>query len=232
MIRRQRRTGAWLVLTRLAIALALLPALFVGSMPSAAAAPARAYIHGFPAVEQWYSLSCEYAAAAAVSLYWGRLVSQRDFLREVPSSPNPHLGFRGNIYGEWGGTRDYGVYAEPLVPVLQARGYHVDVFYGGVSRLKSELAAGHPVVVWMTGRRAAQPVTYGTYQGATFKLVPYEHATVAYGYDGGGVWIMDVGNGLRYYYSWGHFIARWDYFDEMALVLTPGWTGALGAPAT
>jgi hypothetical protein len=53
--------------------------------------------------------------------------------------------------------------------------------------------------------------------------VPYEHATVAYGYDAGGVWIMDVGNGQRYYYSWSHFISRWNYFDEMALVMTPGW---------
>src|SRR5689334_23767597 len=93
------------------------------------AAESRVIIPDFPSVEQWYSLSCEYAAAAAVSLYWGRLVSQRDFLAEIPESPNPHWGFRGNIYGAWGGIRNYGIYAEPLVPVLAARGYRVDVFY-------------------------------------------------------------------------------------------------------
>src|SRR5690348_6650912 len=93
----------------------------------AAAAPAAVRIPGFPSVEQWYSLSCEYAAAAAVTLYWGNLVSQRDFVREVPPDPNPHDGFRGNINGPFGGIADYGVYAEPLVPVLERRGYDATV---------------------------------------------------------------------------------------------------------
>jgi len=197
--------------------------LLAGAVHPAAAAPQRVVIPGFPSVKQWYSLSCEYAAAAAVSLYWGRLVSQRDFLGEIPRNPNPHFGFRGNIFADWGGTRNYGIYAEPLVPVLEARGYEVDVFYGGTARLKSELAAGHPVVIWMTGKRGAQPVTYQTHEGEPFKLVPYEHATVAYGYDGGGIWIMDVGDGNRYYYGWSNFLARWNYFDQMALVMTPAW---------
>jgi uncharacterized protein YvpB len=208
---------------RLLIALAVaLPMVASSTRVTAAAAP-QAVIQGFPSVAQWYSLSCEYAAVAAVTLYWGRLLSQRDFLAEIPESPNPHWGFRGNIYGPWGGIRDYGIYAEPLVPVLAARDYRVDVFYGGVARLKQELAAGHPVVVWMTGKRGNHPITYATYQGERFKLVPYEHATVAYGYDASGIWIMDVGNGGRYYYGWSNFITRWDYFDEMALVMTPGW---------
>src|SRR5690348_16651771 len=72
--------------------------------PSVAhAAPVSVRIAGFPAVHQWYHLDCEYAAAAAVTLYWGRLVSQRTFLREVPHDPNPHHGFRGNINGPFGG---------------------------------------------------------------------------------------------------------------------------------
>jgi len=203
--------------------LTLVLILLAGATRPAAAAANHAPLRGPPSVRQWYSLSCEYAAAAAVSLYWGRLVSQRDFLREVPTSPNPHLGFRGDIFAEWGNTRNYGVYAEQLVPVLEARGYHVSVFYGGADRLKSELAAGHPVVVWMTGRRGMHPVTTGTFEGASFKLVPYEHTTVAYGYDAGGVWVMDVGNGMDYYYAWSPFLARWAYFDDMALVMTPGW---------
>lgn len=109
---------------------------------SSAAVASSAQIKGFPSVEQWYNLSCEYAAAAAVTLYWGDVVSQRDFIREVPSSPNPHIGFRGDIDGPWGGITDYGVYAEPLVPVLEANGYNATVFYGGVSRLKANVAAG------------------------------------------------------------------------------------------
>ena len=135
--------------------------------PVAQAQPAasnEALIEGFPSVEQWYNLDCEYAAAAAVTLYWntsgsGGLVSQRDFLREVPTSPNPHLGFRGDINAPFGGINNYGVYAEALVPVLERHGYNAVVFYGGLSRLKSNLAAGNPVVVWITtGKYVERPV--------------------------------------------------------------------------
>src|SRR5439155_3033346 len=118
---------------------------------SAHAAEDEVFVENFPSVTQWYNLSCEYAAAAAVTLYWGNVVSQRDFIREVPRSPNPHVGFRGDINGEWGGINDYGIYAEPLVPVLEGRGYNAVAFYGGVDRLKAYLAAGNPVVVWLTG---------------------------------------------------------------------------------
>ncbi|MGI8588230.1 MAG: C39 family peptidase [Chloroflexia bacterium] len=201
-------------------ALIVVPAFQLQPIPAQAQSEA-AYIVGFPSVEQWYSLSCEYAAAAAVTLYYGNLVSQRDFLNEVPQDPNPHIGFRGNVNAEWGGTTNYGVYAEPLVPVLAARGYEAQVFYGPVSRLKAELAAGHPVVVWYAGKRGYLPRTYVTYAGDTFSLTPWEHAVVAYGYDAGGVRVMDVGNGGRYYYAWSSFTARWNYFDEMALVITP-----------
>ena len=97
-------------------------------------------IDGIPAVTQWYSLSCEYAAAATVTLFWGNLVSQKDFIAEIPEHPNPHIGFRGNIHGSFGWIDDYGIYAEPLVPVLERRGYKATVFYGqDVERLKANI---------------------------------------------------------------------------------------------
>lgn len=192
------------------------------SAPVVEAAPAQATIKGFPSVQQWYNLSCEYAAAAAVTLYWDNLVSQRDFINEVPLSPNPHVGFRGDINGEFGGINNYGVYAEPLVPVLEKRGYNATVFYGGVSRLKSNVSAGNPVVVWMTTGRNTERTSYRkSYNGETFKLVPGEHAVVVYGYDDDGVRLMDVGDGGFYYTDWDSFLRRWGYFDQMALVITP-----------
>ncbi|MDQ3706933.1 MAG: C39 family peptidase [Chloroflexota bacterium] len=186
------------------------------------AAADEAMIEGFPSVAQWYNLSCEYAAAAAVTLYWGNLVSQRDFIREIPEHPNPHVGFRGNIHGPHGGIDDYGIYAEPLVPVLEKRGYNAVVFYGPVSRLKGNVAAGNPVVVWLTtGRYEHRPGYYHFYEGERFKLVPYEHAVVIYGYDEGGVYSMDVGDGGFYYTEWDSFLRRWSYFDQMSLVIFP-----------
>lgn len=209
----------------LVVAGSLLGGLGIGYSPQAAAAviaaAGAARISDFPSVTQWYSLDCEYAAAAAVTLYWGDVVSQRVFVREVPDSPNPHLGFRGNIDGE-GGLSNYGVYAEPLVPVLERHGFNATVFYGGVSRLKSNVAAGNPVVTWITvGKYIDRTVYRKSYNGDSFKLVPGEHTVVVYGYDSGGVRLMDVGDGAYYYTEWDSFLRRWSYFDQMALVITP-----------
>ena len=120
----------------------------------------------------------------------------------MPSSPNPHLGFRGDINGEFGGIQDYGVYAEALVPMLERHGYDATVFYGGVDRLKSEIDQGHPIVVWITAGREARPVYRRHYEGNTFKLIPGEHTVVVYGYDDAGVYVMDVGDGGKYYTDW------------------------------
>jgi uncharacterized protein YvpB len=192
--------------------------------PKAAVAHGEAVIiEGVPSLKQRYSLSCEYAAAAAVTLFWGgEVVSQDHFISEVPTHPNPHQGFRGNINGPHGGTKDYGVYAEPLVPVLESHGYDASVFYGGAARLRAELDEGHPVVVWLTtGKATPRQSFYQTYAGERFKLVPYEHTVVVYGYDEAGVYLMDVGDGGKYYTEWESFLPRWGYFDEMALVIHP-----------
>ncbi len=208
-------------------ALHLLIAFLLAIPLSLQPAPARAQhdaviIEGISSVKQWYNLSCEYAAAAAVTLFWGNLVSQRDFVREVPQHPNPHYGFRGDIHGPHGGIDDYGVYAEPLVPVLEKRGYNAVVFYGPVSRLKANVAAGNPVVVWLTtGRYVERPGYYHYFEGERFKLVPGEHAVVIYGYDSGGVYSMDVSDGGFYYTEWDSFLRRWSYFDQMSLVIFP-----------
>jgi uncharacterized protein YvpB len=179
-------------------------------------------IEGIPSVAQWYNLSCEYAAAAAVTLYWGNLVSQDDFIAEVPQHPNPHIGFRGNIHGPHGWIDDYGIYAEPLVPVLERRGYTAEVFYGGPDRLKAEIEAGYPVVAWITSERyTPRPEYWETYEGKTFKLVPGEHAIVVYGYDSDGVYSMDVSNGGFFHTEWASFLTRWNYFGGMMLVIRP-----------
>ena len=179
-------------------------------------------INGMPSVAQWYNLSCEYAAAAAVTLFWGKLVSQRDFLAEVPQHPNPHRGFRGNIHGMHGGTDDYGVYAGALVPVLERRGYQARAVFADVEWLKAEIREGHPIVVWITtGRYTPRQGFYQWHDGERFKLVPFEHTIVVYGYDSDGVYSMDVADGGFYHTEWDSFLMRWAYFDNMALWIHP-----------
>ncbi len=216
--------GHWRIVVCLGLLLGLLSP-FAVQPRTVAAQSKEVLISGVPSVKQWYSLSCEYTAAAVVTLFWGgELVGQDHFISEVPSSPNPHLGFRGDIFGEFGGINDYGVYPEALVPVLERHGYDATVFYGGVSRLKSEINQGHPVVVWTTAGREARPVYKESYEGDTFKLVPGEHTVVVYGYDDAGVHVMDVGNGGKYYTDWASFLRRWSYFDQMSLLIHPKTT--------
>jgi uncharacterized protein YvpB len=157
-----------------------------------------------------------------VTLYWGPLVSQSVFLDEVPTSPDPHIGFRGDINGPFGGTTDYGVYAEPLATVLENHGYTATVFYEDLDRLKANIAAGNPAVVWLTvGKDEVRHGFYQEYDGQRFKLVPGEHAVVAYGYDDSGIYLMDVSDGDFYHTDWSSFLRRWGYFDDMTLIIQP-----------
>jgi uncharacterized protein YvpB len=189
----------------------------------AARPPAEAgWVGGVPWVRQWYSLTCEYAAAAAVTWYYGNLVSQRVFIDEMPYSYDPHVGFRGRINGPVGGTTDYGVYAEPLVPVLQRHGFNAQALYTDVGWLKAQIVADRPVVVWMTYQAWWSNPTYIWADDCTrFSLVPWEHCVVVTAYDDWGVTIMDPYTGTFDRYNWGDFTRAWGYFDNMALLITP-----------
>ncbi|HMA34670.1 MAG TPA: hypothetical protein VKY74_09330, partial [Chloroflexia bacterium] len=91
-----------------------------------------------------------------------------------------------------------------------------------LARLQATLRAQTPVVVWLTvGRWQERPIYWETYAGETFRLVPGEHAVVAYGFDDSGIDLMDVGDGSYQHTDWSSFLRRWSYFNRMALVITP-----------
>lgn len=178
---------------------------------------------GFPVVEQAWALSCEYAAASAATAYYGGTISQGTFLSAIGYDENPHKGFRGSIYAAWGGTKNYGVYAEPIAAVLRQYGFaHSYVFYGGADTLRGEIAAGHPVVAWISGTWGmTSRSTSVDAAGNWYSLIAYEHAVTAYGYDDSGVWVMDPGVAEKYHISWAKFLAGWSQIDGMALVVAP-----------
>ncbi len=180
-------------------------------------------ITGFPVVAQAWALSCEYAATSAATAYYGGTISQRTFLTAIGHDENPHKGFRGSIYGAWGGTKNYGVYAEPIVAVLRAYGFsHSYVFYGGASTLRSEIAAGHPVVTWISGTWGmTSRSTSVDAAGDWYSVIADEHAVTAYGYDDRGVWVMDPGGAEKYHVAWATFLRGWNQIDGMALVVAP-----------
>ncbi len=208
--------------------------LFLLCMPLAASAAPAAQsgnaadtsgqiLTGFPVVVQAWALSCEYAATSAATAYYGDTISQRTFLNDIGYDENPHKGFRGSIYSAWGGTKNYGVYAEPILAVVRAHGFaHAYIFYGGTSTLQTEIAAGHPVVTWISGTWGmTSRSTHVDAAGDWYSLIAYEHAVTAYGYDDSGVWVMDPGVAEKYHISWAKFLRGWNAIDGMALVVAP-----------
>lgn len=175
----------------------------------------------FPTHYQDHSLSCEYAAIQIATTWFGSPIAEDQSLAMVPAADDPHFGYRGNIDGPFGSSDDYGVYAEALVPVLNAYGYNGAVWYSAdAASLKAQLDAGHPTLVWV-----ATHGDTGFYDqdsnGNSFKLVPWEHVVVAYAYDSGGVDISDPGTGALGYVSWDWLLSAWSVLDGMALSIYP-----------
>ncbi len=174
-----------------------------------------------PAYAQQRSLSCEFASLYIATSAFGNGISEYNFDSVVGLSPNPHLGYRGNITGTWGNTTDYGVYAQPLSWALAQFGFVGDAFYGvgDHSTITSRLDNGWPVVVWLAlwGDQSFRT----DYDGQSFTLVPGMHVMVAYGYDADGIYLSDPGSGTYRFYDWASFDAMWGVLDGMALAVHP-----------
>src|SRR5947209_12687895 len=119
-------------------------------------------IAGFPAMGQWWNLSCEYAAASAATAAVGKTITQGQFAQEISYDANPFKGFRGNLSGPWGGTWDYGIYADPILSVLVAHGFQTSYTFRGDTRmLREAVSHDRPVVVWINGSWGYAPKYYG-----------------------------------------------------------------------
>lgn len=173
-------------------------------------------IPGIITYSQQRSLSCEYAAISIATGTLGNWVSEYDVEAQIGLSDNPHWGYRGNITGSWGNTTDYGIYAEALVPALNAYGFNGEVFYGGRDALMAQIDAGHPTLVWL-GLWGDQSAYEYTADGTRYQVTAGMHVMVAYGYDGSGVYLSDPASGSIRYYDWGTFHWMWDVMDDMAL---------------
>jgi LysM repeat protein len=182
---------------------------------------ASVFVENIPAYKQARSLSCEYASVFIATWAFGTPISEEEYIAVTPITENPHFGYRGNIDGEWGRTDDYGIYAEALVPMLESHGFVGEVSYGAdPAILRAHLDLGHPVITWI----ATRPDT-GFYEidqfGNSFKLVPWEHVVVVYGYNEVGVFISDPGTAALTSMDWGSFVDAWLVLDGMALAVYP-----------
>jgi uncharacterized protein YvpB len=185
-----------------------------------------ALILDVPLFQQEHSLSCESSVAAMAAQYHGLAVSESDILGALPIHENPHLGFRGNVDGPYGGLVDYGVYAAPISQVLSGLGLQTEPFEGGIHEIQEQIRRGRPVLAWVTyGLQAQTPQqmmladSNGQLQSVT--LVPYEHAILIVGYNSDGLWVHDPYDGTRSFYSNSEFWQSFGYLGYMALSVGP-----------
>lgn len=186
--------------------------------PAPGALPAQARLV-VPAQRQSHNLSCESAAAAMVAQYYDLPLSEAQVIAALPGSDNPYLGFRGNIDGPPGGIEDYGVYAGPILDVLNDHGLRAELVQGSLEGIKAAIAGGRPVIAWITyDCQYSTPVTR-TVDGTVVSLVPYQHAVVVTGYNRDGVWANDPWDGQEDFYATVDFERALAYFGDMAIMV-------------
>lgn len=191
------------------------------SSPVSAMLP-NAYLY-----QQQRPLSCEYASTAIAAQMGGWNISEYDFDDVIPVTENPHYGYRGNIWGEWGNTTDYGLYPEPLHHALNSWGVPNQVIYarGDADVLRQELSQGRAVVVWLAMRGPINSFDVVGSDGVPYQLTQYMHVMTAYGFDESGVYLTDPGTAVWRHYDWQTFMDMWNVMGGMALSVHPNTTG-------
>jgi uncharacterized protein YvpB len=206
--------------------------------------PDKVLIPAVPHERQLYNLSCESRSAVDLAAFWGVKIGERAFFGALPKSDNPHKGFVGKVTAPPGSLPPlgYGVYAEPVAATLQRFGLNAQAHYRlGLDGLRAELAAGRPVLVWITYELRSYPTqTWVSRDGDTSDIVPYEHTAVVVGYQSApaadqGVYLADPWDGQVKFYSYAAFDASWSRFNQMAVTVrgrlpfaratesAPGW---------
>lgn len=182
--------------------------------------PPLALILDAPVYKQQHNLSCESSAAAMAADFYGVQVDEADIMAALPRHPNPHLGFRGDVDGSFGGIEDYGVYAEPMRRVLADLGLEVSHFSGGVNEIREHIRQGRLVMAWVTYDLQVQsPVQVWFDEGDPVTLVPYEHVVLVVGYNADGLWVNDPYTGISRFYLEGAFTRSFAYLGNMGLVV-------------
>lgn len=183
--------------------------------------PTRVEIEGVPGQSQRYALSCEANAATQLAAYFGLPLSQRDFQSALPLSDNPETGFVGQVEGAWGQVppNAYGVHAAPVAKLLRDYGLNAQAHeHFSIQKIRHEIAAGRPVVVWVIGGvRAGRPMAYTAADGSILTVAPYQHTVVVTGY--GPDYLTFLDGNQTYFRSIQQFADSWKVLGNMAITV-------------
>jgi uncharacterized protein YvpB len=191
--------------------------------PTSAATPtlppqARLWnVVGFP---QALPLSCEAHIAVVLASHYGVAINEIEFFKRLPVSDNPEAGFVGDVYGSWGQIPPdaYGIHAEPVAALMRQYNVPATAWKGlTLDDLRSEIAAGRPVGIWVTGHTApGEPIEYITPNGDKVIVARYEHTVVVIGYTHDSFLILDGAD--TYYRSIEQFTKSWSVLGNMAIL--------------
>lgn len=188
--------------------------------------PASAEVKGMFGFGQLLPLSCEARAAADWARHFDIRIAEMDFVKKMPFSDNPEEGFVGSLYAAWGSIPPeasptnrigYGVHAAPVAKLLQTYGAKAEaVREYTLDQLKSEIAAGRPVIVWVVGHvEIGKGVEYKV-EGQIVTVARFEHTVIAIGYDEKNIKILD--GKTIYSRPTTTFAKSWGALKNMAIV--------------
>jgi len=199
------------------------PALPPSVIPLTLDPPASVQVNSFIGHPQILSLSCESRSAVDWAAFFGVHISELAFLRGLPVSSDPDTGFVGDVRAAWGQVppNAYGVHAGPVARLLQD--YGLPAFYHLYTPWRSvldEIAAGRPVIVWVTGHvQAGQGQRYDAPDGHRTVVASFEHTVILVGYDRDSVIFEDEGQ--RYIRTLDQFMNSWQALRDMAITTQP-----------
>lgn len=183
--------------------------------------PESAHIRDLVGHPQSYSLSCESRSAVDWANYWGVAISESEFLERLPRSDNPDTGFVGDPNHAWGNIppNSYGVHAKPVAALLRKYGLEAQARHNLSWRsLRTEIAAGRPVIVWVIGQMiSGAPIEYTASDGHTTTVAYFEHTMIVVGYGPEQVQVVDAYTGLTQTYRRETFMASWGVLGRMAV---------------
>ena len=185
--------------------------------------PESARIENIYGYTQTLNLTCESRSAVDWARYFGVSIDELEFFNQLPSSDNPNKGFVGAGNDPPGRTPpySYGVHAAPVAALLRAYGLPAEDHTNfSVDHLKTELASGRPVIVWVIGPTLpGYSLIYVAQDGEEVVVAPNEHTAIVIGYDNGGVTILD--GSLVYWRRWDTFLASFEVLGNMAITFRP-----------